>query len=387
MSRLTMPGFDELTPEQDRILRLPDDGRYLVQGPPGTGKTIVALLRATAMSWRKNPPHLLVHNRLLRDYCDQMLRRQNLATKVSTWHSWFCRHFRQTYGHSPPALLDQDDKPRPFLYDWRKITDTCAAAGEISPNPTPLLIDEGQDMPRQFYGYIHLHFPHIMVFADENQRLDEHANSTIQTICEQLGISEEDRHPLQDNMRNTRQIAQVARHFYAGVATGLPDLPNRLGPIPYLIDYEDLDHFAERIVRHALIHPESLVGIFTAANQNLEALRGLLAPLCHARQVAFACYTAAAKTRIDFDVPGIVLLNLQSMKGLEFDTVLVADLHSHIVQPNAAAHRMRLYVAASRPRHRLFLFHERERPAPILEVMPKEDVLYRYSLRRNGASS
>jgi hypothetical protein len=45
-----------------------------------------------------------------------------------------------------------------------------------------------------------------------------------------------------------------------------------------------------------------------------------------------------------------------------------------------------MYVASSRPRERLYLFHDRNQRSPILDDMPGEDVLGRYSLSREGAS-
>jgi len=381
-----MPGFDDLTPDQDRILRLPDEGRYLVYGPPGTGKTVVALLRAVAMSQRENVPQVVMFNRLLRSYCDQVLRKRNLQVEVRTYHAWFCRQYEKLYGGRPPETVDEGGRPRPYRYDWKKIVNACAASGNIAQDTTPLLVDEGQDLPRHFYEYISLHFPNVMVFADENQMLDEEENSTIQVICDQLGVPEENCCRLKDNMRNTLQIARVARHFYAGTAGGVPDLPNRVGANAYLIDYGDLGFFAERIVRHYRIHPQFLIAIITAKNDNLDALRNKIEPLCQEHKVAFTCYKSSDNGRINFDRPGIVLLNLQSMKGLEFDSVLVADLHGHSVRPNAMEHKMRLYVASSRPRERLYLFHDRNQPTPILNDMPGEDVLCRYSLSKEGAS-
>ncbi len=384
MSRLTMPGYDDLTPDQDRILRLPDEGRYMVCGPPGTGKTIIALLRAVAMSRRDNKPVVVMFNRLLRSYCEQVLRKQNLRMEVRTYHAWFCRHYERRYGKRPPKMLDDAGRPRAYRYDWEKIIHTCAASGSIAQDSTPLLIDEGQDLPRHFYEYVGLHFPNIMVLADENQTLDEDENSTLRTICDQLGIPGENCYRLKDNMRNTLQIARVARHFYPGTAAGVPDLPSRHGAKAYLIDYGDLDYFSEWVVRHYQMHPRFLIAVLTAKNDNLDALRDRIQPLCRQHKVHFACYKSSNNCYINFDSPGIVLLNLQSMKGLEFDSVLVADLHGHTVRPNAAGHKMRLYVASSRPSERLYLFHDRNQKAPILKEMPKEDLLCRHSLRRKG---
>ncbi len=136
MPRLRMPGVDDLTPEQDRILRLPDEGRYFVGGPPGTGKTIVALLRAHAMTARDNHPGILMHNRLLKSYCAQWLSSRRLSIKVDTYHSWFGSHYFRTYGARPPEFVDAAGNTHRWRYDWNQIEEMVAAKSpELNPCP------------------------------------------------------------------------------------------------------------------------------------------------------------------------------------------------------------------------------------------------------------
>ena len=40
-----LPSVEDLDKEQDVILRLPEDGIFLVTGGPGTGKSVVSLIR------------------------------------------------------------------------------------------------------------------------------------------------------------------------------------------------------------------------------------------------------------------------------------------------------------------------------------------------------
>ncbi len=37
-----LPGVEDLSKDQDRVLRLPRDGQFLIVGAPGTGKSVVA---------------------------------------------------------------------------------------------------------------------------------------------------------------------------------------------------------------------------------------------------------------------------------------------------------------------------------------------------------
>ncbi len=382
MPRLSMPGFEDLTPDQDRVLRLPDDGRYLVYGPPGTGKTVVALLRAVAMSRRNRPPCILMFNRLLNDYCQQMLARKNIHLQVQRYHRWFSLHYKRLYGDWPPECVDAAGRAKKFHYDWQNICHVCAVKDPpVTPSRTPLFIDEGQDLPPGLYEYAGLHFANVVVFADENQMLSEAENSKMKTICEKLLIPETNRYRLNINQRNTTQIAKVAEHFYAGADSGKPDIPNRDGPIPYLIDYEDKSYFAKRIVNHALTHPQYLIAVVTANNVSQESLRAQLEPLCRKSHVMFRMYRSTNRVRVNFAESGILLLNLQSLKGLEFDSVLIADLHEHFIRRDSVVHKMILYVATSRARERLYIFYDKTQKCPMFTDMPGPETLKRHSIQ------
>jgi DNA helicase IV len=379
MPPLRMPGVDDLTEEQDKILRLPDEGRYFVGGPPGTGKTIVLLLRAIAMNARNNPPVTITYNKLLNNYCIQVLQSKQLDLSVKTFHSWFCSHFRRNYGNSPPEI-------KQYSYNWDEIFERCATNQNLVKSHVPLLIDEGQDLPRNFYRYLSFHFANIMVFADENQMLDEEQNSTKEMIWAELGISNNDNHKfmLTINHRNTLEIARVASHFYAGTDAGKPTLPEKRGNQPYLIQYEDIDHLAERIVRHASLHPHALVGVITTKNESQDLFRGVLEQKSNAKEIRFTCFRSGTDVTVDFNIPGILLLNQQSVKGLEFTSTLIVDLNQHFVHRTGVAHKMKLYVSTSRAVEKLYLFHNKNEGCPILELMPGEDILKRYSLEAKG---
>ena len=49
-----LPSVEELDKKQDVILRLPEDGIFLVTGGPGTGKSVVSLIRRNRVKKSKN---------------------------------------------------------------------------------------------------------------------------------------------------------------------------------------------------------------------------------------------------------------------------------------------------------------------------------------------
>jgi superfamily I DNA/RNA helicase len=385
MSRLKGPGIDYLTSEQARILRLPDEGRYHIGGPPGTGKTIVALLRAHAMAARGNRTNVVVHNRLLQSYCKQWLESRRLRLGVDTYHRWFSAHFKRTYGAYPPELLDAAGQPRRWQYDWTQIQEMVAAS-PVQRDTAPLLIDEGQDLPRPFYQYVSVHFDNIMVFADENQTMDKKGFSAPEDIWAELNIPEENRHLLTTNHRNTREIALVAESFYAGTDAGKPTPPDNTGEVPRLVGYDHLEHAARFIMNLARNRPADLIAVMTISNQGQDAMKAHMESACREQKTRFTWYRSSSGASIDFNMAGIVLLNLQSAKGLEFEDVVIADLHEHYLFRDSQSHKMRLYVATSRAKERLYIMHDRtKKTCPILALMPGEDLLKRHALNENGS--
>jgi DNA helicase IV len=218
-----LPTYEELSKEQDRVLRRTQlEGRYLVYGAPGTGKTVIALLLADKLKRNNKDCLCLLYN--------IVLARMSLALanniEVKTWHSWFWNFFQQQYGKEPPEI-------EKFKYDWKRIEEIfCEQKSEIDSDIT-ILIDEGQDMPPDFYNFMDEHFQKIFVSADENQQLFD-TNSTIKDINDRLDIEKDKLFSLSKNYRNTRQIAQLAEKFYCGTAAKIPELPEENGEIPLI---------------------------------------------------------------------------------------------------------------------------------------------------------
>ncbi len=221
-----------------------------------------------------------------------------------------------------------------------------------------------------------------MVFADENQMLDEQHNSAKEMIWAELGITNDAERKLMltINHRNTLQIAQVSAHFYPGTDSGRPEPPSRTGKYPYLISYNDRKYYMDRIVRHAGLHPHALIGVITTNNASQKLLQADLEERCRKIGIAFTCFRSGNAAVVNFNQPGIVLLNVQSVKGLEFDSALIADLHEHFIRRAGLAHKMFLYVATSRATTQLYIFYDRQKNCPLLYHMPPEDILKRYTM-------
>jgi DNA helicase IV len=363
-----LPDYRELSKEQDKVLRLPNNGVYLIKGAPGTGKTVMTLLRAMNYAKRSLNYRYIVYYRVL----ECMTRQLSREVSTQTFHSFFYNRFAELYNTKPP------EKSK-FVYDWEKIEDIYYDLAKR--NNEFIIIDEGQDLPKQFYTYLSDHCRHIFVAADENQGVTDERS----TISDIRGELKYDRKPdefkeleLRGNYRNTLQIAKLAETFYCDTDAEPPELPRRQGSIPWLYGYERLDTVCYRIAERARRFPAKLTGIITWDNDSLMSYTSNILKF----GVSVQTYTSQTRGRPDirFNKGGVVILNSPNIKGLEFDTVFIADLHKFPVYTESQKHKMLMYVMTTRAKDDLFILTNRHQPCPMLDLLPDDPEI----LRRKG---
>ena len=90
-------------------------------------------------------------------------------------------------------------------------------------------------------------------------------------------------------------------------------------------------------------------------------------------------YTNDQQNEDDIDLlePGITILNVQSIKGQEFDTVFVMEIGELLLQLDEVNTR-KMYMLCARARDHLILMHECNRlPRVLLDQLPGADILER----------
>ncbi|MFF4559471.1 DNA helicase [Streptomyces sp. NPDC001435] len=353
----------DLSPRQrDSLDGLPFDGSHLVSGPPGSGKSLLAAQRAIMLALTGTQVTLLTRSNLLRQSLAAVVHAmgpRDRSVRVATAHAWLTEWF----GGRAPAAADG-------TYDWEACYDRAAELG-VDPDIT-LVVDEGQDLPPEFYRLLRLLQARVTVYADECQRLTD-ANSTLAEIAQRLGRCT--RHDLDGNHRNTRQIASLAAHFHTG--SDLPDLPEREGPVPRL---HRLPHkgAADLLILLAQQHPQHSIGVIVNSKHTQFSLLGSIEH--RAPRLKPQLYTSMAKEgryrTLDLGRPGIVLVHRASAKGLGFDTVVIPDAHTDAAaDPTSAALRMTYYVLATRARRELHLAYEGESEPPLLAQVGRGELL------------
>ena len=385
--KFELPGIQDLSKEQEAARVLPKDGQHLIVGGPGTGKSVLALIRARRHHRDRDTYLFLVFNHLLSRASGQLFG-DGLVGK--TWMSWFLETFRTTTGRSVPRKQSNENGFREI--DWHGVADIVRALpeGESNQQSPFLVIDEGQDMPPQFYNaLVDLGFDRFFVVADQNQQITE-ANSGRKDIQDCLGLEADDVIELRHNYRNGYRIARLANAFYTGdPASPPPELPSETpGPVPFLYTYDDdaLQVVARVILRLADRDPRQLIGIIAPNNRvrerYLDALRTIDVRLDNAPP-AVETYYGQHRAEVAFDEGGILVINAQACKGLEFDTVVLADIDEHYVRLSDPDGAKRLfYVMVARARERVFMFTKQNGSSHIQRILPTDpDLLRREQMR------
>lgn len=363
--RFTLPGIHELNKDQDEALALPLEGQHLIIGGPGTGKSVVALLRARRLSEKDKTYRTLVYNHLL-DHSNRHLFGSEQVFFAKTWDTWFrtiCKYWLKSV---PTLEPDYPGGYRPI--DWDTVEQKVQSLDNIPDQSDKfIVIDEGQDMPPAFYRTLtHLGFENFYVAADQNQQIHPDKCSARQDIENVLAIEPGDTIELKTNYRNTRPIALLAQHFYpADPASPKPDLPG-LQPAavtPELWTYgtantKTLTSIADNILRLSDRNPRKLIGIITPDNKVRTKFKDALCganPKLDNDKPPIQTFVSGQRQLPDFDQGGIMIINAQSSKGLEFDIVILADIDQHQPKGDVYALKARFYVMVSRGREQVIL--------------------------------
>lgn len=360
-----LPGIQDLNKDQDEALALPLEGQHLIIGGPGTGKSVVALLRARRLAQDDRTYRVLVYNHLL-DQSNRHLFGTEKTLSAKTWDSWFRDIYRRFLKAIPTLEPDYPGSYRPI--DWETV-EHRARLLEVTMDHSSrfLVIDEGQDMPPAFYRSLtNLGFENFYVVADQNQQLQPDKCSSRQDIENVLGINTADTLELKTNYRNTLPIAQLAQHFYPGdIASPKPDLPDpqSLVTTPELWRYgangqPSQNEIVDRILRLSDRSPRKLIGIITPDNSVREIFYNALIkanPTLDNDKPPIQTFVSGRKEPLDFRHGGIMVINAQSCKGLEFDIAILAAIDQHKPKQDIHVLKSRFYVMVARGREQVIL--------------------------------
>lgn len=356
-----------LEKDQDEALALPLEGQHLIVGGPGTGKSVVTLLRARRLSQNDKTYRTLVYNHLL-DHSNRHLFGSEQSFSAMTWESWFRSIIKYFFGSVPTHEPEEPGGYRSI--DWEAVEQLVQSLDEskiLDLSNRFLVIDEGQDMPPAFYRTLtHLGFENFYVAADQNQQIHLDKCSSRQDIENTLAIEPGDTLELKTNYRNTYRIALLARHFYPGdSASPPPNLPEEKPSVftPELFTYgmentPALADIADKILQLSDRDPRKLIGIITPDNRVRTKFNDAFCsanPKLDNDKPPIQTFVSGQRELPDFSKGGIMIINAQSCKGLEFDTAILADIDQHQPKHDSYALKARFYVMVARAREQVIL--------------------------------
>lgn len=370
---IRMPTFTDLSREQQAILRdIPFEGTSLIVGPPGTGKTVIAMFRALAISKGEGRTvTFITHSKVLAEHSKTWPEAGFKNVDVRTYHSFSASIWKRHggFGFPPKKHGAASDWER----DWAAITRQIASS-QKTPKLGHVIVDEGQDLPIEFYENMAIYVlkgwvDSFTVFADENQRLDPVSNSTLSQIrgaLKKMGSPVE--LPLTENFRNTLPIARTAASFFVGTETDRPKFPeHRPGSPVEMRKCQDLAGMAERVAILASNDKSRSVLVICGSQPNAKEMRDKIEKSLknrgHRRVVTRykrddKKYGDAAALRVG-ENGVIAVVHTSSMKGLEADAVFVAGLeHFDKGAHGLDVENMNLYVTTSRARTSLEILFE-----------------------------
>ena len=367
---MRLPTWEELerVDEQLNVLEHPLNESLFVAGPPGSGKTVLATTRAQAVA-KHSRVVFLTYNRMLRRLLVLLKDKKAASMIIKTMQSYVWRHYNKRSGHNPPRY--PGDK---YAYIWADMFRVLERHG-AQPSVPHLIVDEGQDLAEEFFVYATRYISRTMsVFADDDQALAKR-RTTLEQIKQAADLS--DPIILSQNHRNTPEIACVAEHFHSGRLPTATVRRAHSGDVPRFAERPTLDSVVRSISTWSQNRGGS-IGVVVDQNSTGEHLHTML----QQRLPRLRCdyYSNERKNEDSINVldPGITILNKESVKGQEFDTVFVLELQKFLPCQSDADKRA-MYMMCSRARDDLWLIcgpDGRLNPA-ILDALPDADILER----------
>ena len=163
----------------------------------------------------------------------------------------------------------------------------------------------------------------MSVFADEEQAIGQ-SRSTLEQIKHAAGLSRP-HGVLTENHRNTPEIARLAEHFHRGRLPAATVVRSGSGELPLLVRSPDTESTVNRIANEFRNRAVS-VGVVVHRNATGGAVREKLRGLLPQARVDMYSNHRKNEHSIDVRTPGITVLNKESVKGQEFDTVFILEL-------------------------------------------------------------
>lgn len=359
-----LPDMSELSIEQSNIINSPTNSNLVVVGGPGTGKSVLSVLRAKQIVENNHRAKVLLlsYNRplmlLMRKYVkDHKIPR----CQVSTYHQWLADFHQDEYGEPYPRIDNNNDQDNTYNPNWILINiNSLINKSRFSSFYDHIILDEAQDFPIKLINLLKLVTNNLTCFIDTNQTTGKDQIS-VHELLETLELK--DHYTIIRNYRNTREINAVAS-LYKTEPTNIRSYSNGIKPILIEIynfnDSNDYDYNLsnQKIYEIIIDNPDKSIGIITNKSGSQYRLRRYLEDkLIGLRKVEY--YYENKNYNLDFNTKAVKLLTYGTVKGLEFDIVILPRFESITSVKDKTLDNNRIHIALSRAKSELYILYSK----------------------------
>ncbi len=333
-----LPGKNKLSKEQLDIINLSTKNSWVIEGGPGTGKTVMAFYRAAQINTESEIP-LLVYNRPLRNYLNSAVKDLAITNcNVYTYFQWIESFYTDILEKKCPYI----DRYKP---DWDQVNNDIAELGKYYEH---IIIDEAQDFPLELIKIVGKISKSVTCFIDPNQTINV-GQTDVRSAVRFLRVPVS--YKLSRNFRNTIEIRNLAALY---CQDGEPPVAYVSGEKPRFIKCDDYEDQTAEIVRIIEDNPEKSIGIICGTKSSQG---GLYNALKDELSKNIKIQSSTVQSNINFDIPGVKILNYSNMKGLEFDIVILPRIEKIYSSNDKTIDMNRMYVAISRAVDELHIFY------------------------------
>jgi len=338
--------------EQLDVLQYPIESDLLVSGPAGSGKTILALKRHKRFVEEKKIGEILVYTNILKDFINQ---------KTGINSKSIFKYIKDETRIPFDDFLSKEVRFAKFSEDaanWSK---------ENQNQLYYLIVDEAQDLYLSLLEFCSNYAGILNLLADDAQQLYKHGNCT--TVM--LGKLSKDnnrivkRLDIKGNYRNHETVAKITNPFYNKrkeepfkwnvkdtrpvlkasifVSNNDNNLNNAL--LEKTRDYV-IDPSSQSIPKTAIITQNNVISVKEVFNQSYPT---------------FTTQNGLFNGTNIFESSDPVILTMHSVKGLEFEYVLIANLdYKRLKEEFPENYNQMLFTAITRARYSLSIFIKKD---------------------------
>ncbi|MCR5125144.1 MAG: DUF2075 domain-containing protein [Treponema sp.] len=366
----------DLSEPQQEIINLCSDRNYVIQGGAGTGKTVIALYRAKKMSDENLMSLILVHNVPLKKYIDNVIKMLGISEncKALTYHVWLKRIYLSSERKDVPLM----ENPKSFGrqkddYDFDailddlencriKITDDCNCN---------IIVDETQDFPPKLLRFVkrvsEISGKSVTCLIDPNQSIHNTETSLVEVLTE---IKVESARTLDRNYRSTNESAEVAKLFWSH--KGIFPKTSKSGQKPTMVSCSSVEEQVGKIASIAARYnfkggaKGKTIGIFVNEKEEGLKMSEALGEELGKKYIQYRLSFEDDKkedndpTKIDFTKPGVKIFTYDTIKGLDFDAIVIGD---NINYQNDEVYKNTLYMTLTRATSDIYICYK-ENDAP-----------------------